>query len=87
VTRHCNGQELYPVVFVRERTFLELKMMRSSRVFQRAAAVAAVALLAGLSACNTLNGAGQDVSAIGHDVSRGAAAGTNAVANTGASTK
>ncbi|MCQ8242106.1 entericidin [Rhizosaccharibacter radicis] len=61
--------------------------MRSpSPLLRGTVALAAILSLAGLSACNTLNGAGQDVSAVGHDVSRGAAAGTNAVANVGGST-
>ena len=34
---------------------------------------------AGLSACNTLSGAGQDASALGHDVSSGATATQQAV--------
>ncbi len=39
---------------------------------------------AGLSACNTLSGAGQDASALGHDVSNGATATQQAVTgNTG----
>ncbi len=33
----------------------------------------------GLSACNTLTGLGQDTSAVGHDVSKGAAATQGAV--------
>ncbi len=38
----------------------------------------------GLSACNTLSGAGQDASALGHDVSKGATATQQAVTgNTG----
>ncbi len=38
----------------------------------------------GLSACNTLSGAGQDASALGHDVSNGATATQQAVTgNTG----
>ena len=42
---------------------------------------------AGLSACNTLSGAGQDASALGHDVSRGATATQQAVTgNTGLAT-
>lgn len=32
-----------------------------------------------LSACNTVRGAGQDVSSVGHDVSRGATASQNAI--------
>ncbi|MBB2204248.1 entericidin A/B family lipoprotein [Gluconacetobacter takamatsuzukensis] len=36
-------------------------------------------LSAGLSACNTVRGAGQDVSSVGHDVSRGANASQNAI--------
>ena len=35
----------------------------------------------GLSACNTLNGVGQDASALGHDVSKGAGATQGAVTN------
>ena len=39
---------------------------------------------AGLSACNTLSGAGEDASALGHDVSNGATATQHAVTgNTG----
>ncbi|NVN09955.1 MULTISPECIES: entericidin A/B family lipoprotein [Nguyenibacter] len=34
---------------------------------------------AGLSACNTIRGAGQDVSSVGHDVSRGARVTQNAI--------
>lgn len=40
-----------------------------------------------LSACNTVHGAGKDVSAVGHDVSRGAAATQDAIQrNTSTST-
>ncbi len=51
-------------------------------------ALATIGLLAaatvGLSGCNTLNGAGQDASALGHDVSKGASATQSAVTgNTG----
>ncbi|WP_220790035.1 entericidin A/B family lipoprotein [Gluconacetobacter tumulisoli] len=35
-------------------------------------AVAMLGMSAGLSACNTMRGAGQDVSSVGHNVSRGA---------------
>lgn len=50
-----------------------------------------LALLSGaavsLSACNTVHGAGQDVSSIGHNVSRGANATQDAIQrNTNAST-
>ncbi|WP_182948071.1 entericidin A/B family lipoprotein [Gluconacetobacter takamatsuzukensis] len=41
--------------------------------------VAMLGLSAGLSACNTVRGAGQDVSSVGHDVSRGANASQNAI--------
>ena len=42
---------------------------------------------AGLSACNTLSGAGEDASALGHDVSKGATATQQAVTgNTGLAT-
>ncbi|GBQ34719.1 entericidin A/B family lipoprotein [Gluconacetobacter azotocaptans] len=34
--------------------------------------VAMLGVSAGLSACNTVRGAGEDVSSVGHDVSRGA---------------
>ena len=47
--------------------------------------VAAVGLLAvasvGLSACNTLAGVGEDASAVGHDVSKGATTTQGAVTN------
>ncbi len=54
-------------------------------------ALATVGLLAvatvGLSACNTVSGMGQDASALGHDVSRGATATQSAVTgNTGLAT-
>ncbi|MCQ8278237.1 entericidin [Acetobacteraceae bacterium KSS8] len=53
--------------------------------------LATVGLLAaatvGLSACNTVSGMGQDASALGHDVSRGATATQSAVtSNTGLAT-
>lgn len=35
-------------------------------------AIIGAALLAGLSACNTVSGVGQDVSAVGRDISSGA---------------
>ncbi len=42
---------------------------------------------AGLSACNTLSGVGEDTSALGHDVSKGATATQQAVTgNTGLAT-
>ena len=44
---------------------------------RRAAAAAAVLAALALAACNTVSGAGQDVSAVGHGVSNGA----NSVAN------
>lgn len=45
------------------------------------------AATAGLSACNTLSGMGQDASAVGHDVSKGATATQSAVTgNTGLAT-
>ncbi|GBQ22876.1 entericidin A/B family lipoprotein [Gluconacetobacter sacchari] len=48
--------------------------------------VAMLGLSAGLSACNTVRGAGQDVSSVGHDVSRGATASQHAITHsTGAS--
>ncbi|GAA4475154.1 entericidin A/B family lipoprotein [Gluconacetobacter asukensis] len=48
--------------------------------------VAMLGLSAGLSACNTMRGAGQDVSSVGHDVSRGANASQKAITHsTGAS--
>jgi len=40
-----------------------------------------VAVAGGLSACNTVRGAGQDVSSVGHDVARGANATQNGVAH------
>lgn len=40
-----------------------------------------VAATAGLSACNTVNGMGQDAAAVGHDVSKGAGATQGAVTN------
>ena len=55
-------------------------------------ALATVGLLAaagvGLSACNTLAGVGQDASAVGHDVSKGATATQGAVtSHTGLATQ
>ncbi|MFW7268619.1 entericidin A/B family lipoprotein [Gluconacetobacter sp. Hr-1-5] len=48
--------------------------------------VGMLGLSAGLSACNTVRGAGQDVSSVGHNVSRGASASQNAITrSTGAS--
>ncbi|NHO31293.1 entericidin A/B family lipoprotein [Acetobacter fallax] len=48
-------------------------------------AVVATALLA-LAACNTVSGAGKDVSSVGHNVSRGANAAQTGITNaTGAS--
>ncbi len=47
------------------------------RVVRRAAVVATVLASLALAACNTVSGAGQDVSAVGHGVSNGA----NSVAN------
>ncbi|ACI51628.1 Entericidin EcnAB [Gluconacetobacter diazotrophicus PA1 5] len=48
--------------------------------------VAMLGLAGGLTACNTVRGAGQDVSSVGHDVSRGANASQNAITkSTGAS--
>ncbi|GEN62131.1 hypothetical protein AOE01nite_03550 [Acetobacter oeni] len=44
-------------------------------------AVASVTLLA-LAACNTVSGAGKDVSSIGHNVSRGANAAQQGITNT-----
>lgn len=47
----------------------------------------AAVFMMSLAACNTVHGAGKDVSAVGHDVSRGAAAAQRSIANsTGAST-
>ena len=59
-------------------------------MYRRFATLLAVAVLGvatlGLSACNTMSGAGKDVSAVGHDVTRGAnAAGNSIDKNTGAS--
>jgi len=52
-----------------------------------AAAGLLVAVVGGLSACNTMRGAGQDVSSVGHDVARGANATQRGIAHaTGAST-
>ena len=61
-------------------------------MFRRNASLLAAALLAvatlGLSACNTISGAGKDASALGHDVSRGSDATSNAISDkTGASQK
>ncbi len=61
-------------------------------MLRRIACLSAVALLAvatlGLSACNTISGAGKDASAVGHDVSRGADATSNSISDkTGASQK
>ncbi|WP_241767725.1 entericidin A/B family lipoprotein [Tanticharoenia sakaeratensis] len=48
--------------------------------------LAALAGTAGLSACNTMRGAGQDVSSVGHDMSRGASSAQGSIARgTGAS--
>jgi predicted small secreted protein len=48
--------------------------------------VAMLGLSAALSACNTMRGAGQDVSSVGHDVSRGANASQQQITkSTGAS--
>jgi predicted small secreted protein len=47
----------------------------------------AAAFMLSLAACNTVHGAGKDVSAVGHDVSRGASAAQQGISNaTGAST-
>ena len=47
----------------------------------------AAAVMLSLAACNTMHGAGKDVSAVGHDVSRGASAAQQSITNaTGAST-
>ena len=47
----------------------------------------AAAIMLSLAACNTMHGAGKDVSAVGHDVSRGASAAQQGITNsTGAST-
>ncbi len=61
-------------------------------MFRRIASLLAVLLLGmttlGLSACNTISGAGKDVSAVGHDVTRGSDASSNAISDkTGASQK
>ena len=57
---------------------------------RRFASLFAVAILGaaalGLSACNTISGAGKDVSAVGHNVTRGSDATSNAISDkTGAS--
>ncbi len=59
---------------------------------RRTASLLAVLLLSvatlGLSACNTISGAGKDVSAVGHDVSRSSDATSDAISDkTGASQK
>lgn len=47
----------------------------------------AAAFMLSLAACNAVHGAGKDVSAVGHDVSRGASAAQQGITNsTGAST-
>ena len=61
-------------------------------MFRRLASLLAVLLLGmttlGLSACNTISGAGKDVSAVGHDVTRGSDASSSAISDkTGASQK
>ncbi|GBQ98902.1 hypothetical protein AA23498_3351 [Acetobacter nitrogenifigens DSM 23921 = NBRC 105050] len=50
--------------------------------------VAIGAALLSLAACNTVAGAGKDVSSVGHDVSRGASSAQQGIANsTGASSQ
>lgn len=62
-----------------------IKMKSKSSSILRVAGVAFLTL--GLAACNAVHGAGRDVSAIGHDVSRGASATQQSITNTtGAST-
>ncbi|GBQ63955.1 hypothetical protein AA103196_0741 [Ameyamaea chiangmaiensis NBRC 103196] len=58
------------------------QVLPHSRALRNGAALALL-LLAGasLSACNTVHGAGQDVSAVGHNVSRGANATQNGLVN------
>ncbi len=61
-------------------------------MIRKSASLLAAALLGmatlGLSACNTISGAGKDVSAVGHDVSRGSDATSDAISDkTGASQK
>lgn len=48
----------------------QVKAPRALRVFL--AAVVVVGAASTLSACNTVSGAGKDVSSVGHDVTRGA---------------
>lgn len=65
-------------------------MSASPRRLGRAAAVLAVLALTGtaLSACNTVAGAGQDVSSVGRDLTGGATAVQSGVArSTGAATR
>ncbi|GBQ82768.1 entericidin [Asaia krungthepensis] len=56
--------------------------MTTASFFRTGALAVLLALPAlGLSACNTVDGAGRDVSSIGHDVSRGAGATQGAIHN------
>lgn len=59
---------------------------RHNTVFRATMLLVALAGATGLSACNTVRGAGQDVSSVGHDMSRGASSTQGSVARgTGAS--
>lgn len=64
---------------------MQKNMVRSASLAK--VGVLAAALLT-LAACNTVHGAGKDVSALGHDVSRGAAATQHSInKSTGASSQ
>ncbi len=74
-----NSTETVMIVIRCCGNFVEMKKMRS--VPCRALAIIGFLAVAtvGLSACNTLAGVGQDTSALGHDVSKGATSTQGAV--------